>query len=106
MADIWSKLSGRINAARTRTDVVDEHGFRASRNIKELLKLSAAIEAMIDAEIIRGHDQGASWAMLGYSKQHAYGRYKRAVATRDEDLKRKEPFTVGRRTRRSAPPQD
>lgn len=58
----------------------DEHGFRARRNIEELYKLRGALDGLIDAEMVRGRDQGASWNMLGTSKQQAQQRYKRIMA--------------------------
>ncbi len=81
--DVWKRLDRGIKAARTRVnEQPDEHGFRASHNIKEMTKLRWVIEDLIDAETIRGRDQGASWVLLGSSKQQAQQRYKRAVARR------------------------
>lgn len=55
---------------------------RTSRSIKELMKLRAAIDALIDEELIRGHESGASWAALGTSKQQAQQLYVRAIRRR------------------------
>lgn len=78
--DVWKRLDQRIRAARDRADVSDEHGFRASRNIEELRRLRGALDGFIDAELVRGREQGASWDMLGTSKQQAQQRYKRIMA--------------------------
>lgn len=80
-ADVWKRLERRVKTARARAEVIpdDEHGFRASRNLDELRKLQGAIEDLIDAEIIRGREQGAPWGLLGTSKQQAQQRHRRVI---------------------------
>jgi hypothetical protein len=79
-ADTWQRLDRRVKTARARAEEApDEHGIRASRNLDELRKLQWSIEKLMDDEIIRGRDQGASWSMLGTSKQQAQQRHKRAL---------------------------
>ena len=77
---IWKRLENRVKTARSRAEEApDRLGWQASRNLDELWKLQAAIERMIDEELIRGREQGASWAMLGTSKQQAQQRHRRAL---------------------------
>ena len=79
----WTRLRHRIKGYEEKADGVgDEHGFRASENLRHLQQLRTAIEAEIDREIIRAREQGAPWSgiMYGSSKQAAQQRH--AAATR------------------------
>lgn len=80
--DVWKRLARRIKTASERAERQPDYigGFRAGANIKELWKLQRLIDELIDAETIRGREQGADWAMLGTSKQQAQQRHKAALA--------------------------
>jgi len=78
--DVWKRLTRRTRSASERAgQQPDEAGFRAGANIKELWKLRRVIDELIDAETIRGREQGAAWGMLGFSKQQAQQRHKAAL---------------------------
>lgn len=84
-SDELSRLERRVTRARKRVEQQvpdDEHGFRASKNIRELRALQAFISDQIDDEIIRGREQGAHWNLLGSSKQQAQQRHAAALARR------------------------
>ena len=83
-SDALRRLERRVATARERAEQVadDEHGFRASRNIRELRELQAYISDQIDDEVIRGREQGAPWNLLGTSKQQAQQRHAAALARR------------------------
>jgi hypothetical protein len=80
MDAVWVKLQRRIHTACERASLSpDEHGSRAGRNVAELRLLKQVIDTLIDDEIVRGHDQGAAWTVLGGTKQYTYGRYQRRL---------------------------
>lgn len=78
--DVWKRLGRRTKAASERAErQADEHGFRAGVNIQELWKLRRLIDELVDAETIRGREQGAPWGTLGSSKQQAQQRHEAAL---------------------------
>ncbi len=89
-ADVWQNLAAQVKAARDRVrrkiaEAVFESPDRpAIENIRELTELRRMVDELIDGEIIRGRELGASWDLLGTSKQQAQQRYRRAVARRHE----------------------
>jgi hypothetical protein len=78
-------LARRVRAARERVrrNGVDSF-FRdveyreASDTVAELYKLRELVDELIDGEIIRGRELGASWDLLGSSRQQAQQRAARA----------------------------
>jgi hypothetical protein len=80
MDAVWVRLQRRIQTASERAGLgPDERGWRAGRNVTELRRLKQVIDTLIDDEIVRGHDQGAAWTVLGGTKQYTYGRYQRRL---------------------------
>lgn len=81
-ATTWTRLRTRLAGYEAKADTEpEEHGFRASANLRLLQDLRAAIETEIDREIIRAREQGMSWAGIEYgsSKQAAQQRHAAAV---------------------------
>ena len=82
--DVWQLLGRRIRAARKRIQLDREYSVlyepsdEAAGNIRELYRLRALLDELIDAEIIRGRELGAPWDLLGSSKQQAQQRAARA----------------------------
>jgi hypothetical protein len=83
-ADVWQLLGRRAGAARERvrkngTDPLLDLEYReAADNVAELYKLRDLVDELIDGEIIRGRELGASWDLLGSSRQQAQQRAARA----------------------------
>jgi hypothetical protein len=82
--DPWKRLQDRVKAAAQRVGPMRDEAnwLRTSRSITELMKLRAAIDDLIDEEVIRGHESGAPWAALGTGRQQAQQRYVRAMRRR------------------------
>lgn len=81
--DVWKRLGRRVTSAKERAvRQPDEHGWRAGASIRELTALRDLLDDLIDAEVIRGREQGAEWVLLGSSKQQAQQRYRRATRSR------------------------
>lgn len=76
----WQIMGRRIRAARERIQrdraesLLDPPYAEAAGNVRELYKLRALLDELIDAEIIRGRELGAPWDLLGSSRQQAQQR--------------------------------
>jgi hypothetical protein len=86
VSDVWAALSARLREIRAaaRRDARDHlaAGEReeATANVRALYELRQAVDDAIDAEVIRGRENGAQWDLLGTTKQQAQQRHRRAMA--------------------------
>lgn len=87
-ASVWQRLAAEVKqaSARARRDaasrVMPDMYDQAVENIRELHELRALLDELIDSEIIRGRELGASFDLLGSSRQQAQQRHARAVRQR------------------------
>jgi hypothetical protein len=90
--DIWQRLEREVKAARTRVrnEVRTQYFESATReptaNVRELIELRRLVDELIDDETIRARELGASWDLLGSSRQQAQQRHKRALARRTQSI--------------------
>jgi hypothetical protein len=72
-------------AKETRGEYIGTCAYRESTNtVRELYELRRLVDELIDSEIIRGRELGASWDLLGTSRQHAQQRAARARQRQQE----------------------
>lgn len=82
--DALQVLARRTQDARNRIrkdradSLLDLPYSEAAGNVRELYRLRALIDELINAEIIRGRELGAPWDLLGSSRQQAQQRAARA----------------------------
>jgi hypothetical protein len=92
-ASVWKQLAAEIDSssAAVRNDIAKtKRGFipewwprtEAASNVRELYRLRALAEELIDAEIIRARGLGVSFEDLGSSRQQAQQRHARALRQR------------------------
>ena len=99
-ATVWQRLTAEVRAAsaRVRKEQADYAAGRtgmgffhdrdrdkseAHRNVRELYELRRLVDELIDDEIIRGRELGASFDQLGSSRQQAQQRHARALRQRE-----------------------
>lgn len=87
--DVWRHLASEVRSASARARKAARNHMLVSEmdvpiaNIAELYDLRRLVDELIDAEIIRGRELGASFDLLGTSRQQAQQRHARAVRQRE-----------------------